>query len=290
MNSQSNALRGALWMLGAVLSFAAMAIAVRELQRHMGVFEMLFCRSVVMLAIVAALLARPGRKGTVRTHRIALHVTRNLLHFAGQYSWVYSIGALALATVFAIEFTMPVWTAILAATLLGERLNQGRIVQLVLGLAGVLIILRPGAGVFHPAALVMIFGSLCYAATMICTKQLSATDSPLTVLLWMSIVQTPITLVAAIPQWVMPVAADAPWIFVLGAGSSFAHYCLTRAMTIADATVVVPVDFIRLPLIAVVGALFYAEPFDPMVIVGAAVIFAGTYYSLARERRMRAAT
>lgn len=287
IDSRSHALRGALWMLGAVLSFAAMAIAVRELQRHMGSFELLFWRSVVMLAIVAALLARPGRKGSVRTRRAGLHVVRNLLHFGGQYSWVYSIGVLSLATVFAIEFTMPVWTALLATTLLGERLNRGRIVQLVLGLAGVLLILRPGAGVFHPAALVMILGSLCYAATMICTKQLSATDSPLTVLLWMSIVQTPIALVTAIPQWVAPVAADAPWIVLIGAGSSFAHYCLTRAMTIADATVVVPVDFIRLPLIAVVGALFYAEPFDPLVIVGAAVIFAGTYYSIARERRLR---
>ena len=75
-----------------------------------------------------------------------------------------------------------------------------------------------------------------------------------------------------------------PWIVVIGAGSFAAHYSMTRAMKLADATVVVPIDFIRLPLIAVVGALFYAEPFDPLVLVGAIVIFAGTYYSLRRER------
>jgi drug/metabolite transporter (DMT)-like permease len=282
--TNSHALRGVLWMLGAVLSFAAMAIAVRELLRHMGSFEILFLRSVVMLAIVGAMVARAGA-AAVRTRRIGLHVLRNTLHFAGQYFWVYSIGALALATVFAIEFTMPVWTALLAAMFLGERITRSRMVQLVLGLAGVLIILRPGAGFFQVAALVMILGSMCYAATMICTKKLSATDSPLAVLLWMSVVQSPIALVSAMPQWTAPAMVDLPWILAIGVGSSTAHYCMTRAMKIADATVVVPIDFIRLPLIAVVGALFYAEPFDPMVIVGASVIFAGTYYSLSRERR-----
>ena len=271
-------------MLGAVLSFAAMAVAVRELQRHMGAFEILFLRSVVMLAIVSVMVAKAGT-AAVRTQRIGLHLLRNTLHYAGQYFWVYSIGALALATVFAIEFTMPVWTALLAALFIGERLTPPRLVQLVLGLAGVLIILRPGAGFFQIAALVMILGSMCYAATMICTKKLSATDSPLAVLFWMSVVQMPIALVTALPQWVAPVAADLPWVIAIGAGSFAAHYCMTRAMTLADATLVVPIDFIRLPLIAVVGALFYAEPFDPMVLVGAAVIFAGTYYSLSREKR-----
>jgi len=282
--SSSHPLRGVFWMLGAVLSFAAMAIAVRELQRHMGTVQVLALRTGMTLIIVAALVAAHGT-AAIATRRLPLHATRAFVHLAGQYCWMYAISALALATVFAIEFTMPVWTALLAALFLGERLTPPRIVQLVLGLVGVLIILRPGAGIFQVAALVMILGSMCYAATMICTKKLSATDSPLAVLLWMSVVQLPIALVTALPQWTAPFAADVPWVLAIGAGSFTAHYCMTRAMTLADTTVVVPIDFIRLPLIAVVGALFYAEPFDPMVLVGAAVIFAGTYYSLSRERR-----
>mgnify|MGYP006198245347 CR=1 FL=1 len=86
------------------------------------------------------------------------------------------------------------------------------------------------------------------------------------------------------PGWVQPAAADLPWIFVVGAGSYAAHYTMTRAMKLGDATLVVPIDFLRLPLIAVVGALFYDEPLEAAVFFGAAVIFAGTYYSLARER------
>ena len=284
MNQLTPTVRGALWMLGAVFSFALMAIAVRELQRHMGSFEIVFLRSLGMLAITLAMLPRAG-VATIRTTRFQLHLWRNLIHFLGQVLWVYSIGALALATVFAIEFTMPVWTAILAALFLGERLTQPRLVQLGLGLVGVLLILRPGAGSFHPAALAMILGSLCYASSFIFTKRLTSTDNALAVLFWMSVVQTPISLVAAIPDWVTPVLADAPWIAGIGAGAFTAHYCMTQAMRLVDAMVVVPIDFIRLPLIAVVGALAYGEAFDPLVIAGAAIIFAGTYYSLSRERR-----
>jgi drug/metabolite transporter (DMT)-like permease len=283
--AEQHTLRGVLWMLGAVLSFAAMAVAVRELQRSMDSFEILFVRSLVMLAIVGTIALSTGTH--VRTNRVRLHVFRNLLHLTGQYLWVYSIGALALATVFAIEFTIAVWVALLAATFLHERLTPGRIVQLVLGVVGVLIIVRPGTVSFHPAALVMLLGAFCYGASLASTKALSSTEAPRTVLLWMSLVQTPFTLVAALPSWVTPPAPAIPWILLIGATSYTAHYCMTSAMRLADATVVAPVDFIRLPLIAVVGALFYAEPFDPMVIVGAVVIFTGTYYSLSRERRYR---
>jgi drug/metabolite transporter (DMT)-like permease len=277
-------LRGVLWMLGAVLSFAAMAVAVRELQRHMGSFEIVFLRSIVMLCLALGFLTRAGF-AAVRTRRIGAHFSRNLIHLVGQTLWVYSIGALTLATVFAIEFTMPVWTAILAAIFLHEKLTAPRLVQLALGLVGVLIILRPGMGAFHPAAVAMIVGSLCYASSFIFTKRLSSTDTALAILFWMSVIQTPISLALALPQWVTPIAADAPWIIGVGIGAFFAHYCMTRSMMLVDATVAVPIDFIRLPLIAVIGSAFYGEAFDPMVIVGAAVIFAGTYYSLSRERR-----
>jgi drug/metabolite transporter (DMT)-like permease len=282
--SQSHAIRGALWMGAAVLSFAVMAVAVRELLRHMHILEILALRTLVTLLIVCSTIARHG-VAPLRTRLFPIHAVRALVHLGGQACWMYAIGALTLATVFAIEFTMPVWVAILAALFLGERLNRGRTVQLVLGLAGIAIILRPGVGAFHPAALVMLFGALLYAGNMIFTKRLSATDSALAVTFWMSAVQMPVTLALAAPVWVAPVLADLPWILAIGAGSFAAHYSMTRAMKLADATVVVPIDFVRLPLIAVVGALFYAEPFDPMVIVGAAVIFVGTYYSLSREKR-----
>ncbi len=282
------ALRGALWMGSAVLSFATMAIGVRQLLAVMGVFEVLALRSLVALLIVLALVPRHGL-AVLATRRPGMHVLRNVLHFGGQYAWVYSIGMLPLATVFAIEFTMPVWTAVLAALLLGERLNANRGVMLVLGIVGVLIILRPGFAFIDPAAFVMLGGAFAFAATMTATKRLSAHDAPMTVLFYMSLIQLPLGLVPALPHWVAPRLVDLPWILMVGVAGYTAHYGLTRAFRLADASLVVPIDFLRLPLIAVVGAVFYGEPIDVAILAGAAVIFSGTYYSLRRESRARAA-
>src|SRR5262245_27926668 len=175
MSNLPVAVRGALWMVGALVSFSLMAVSVRELLHTMGSFEILFMRSFVSFVLLLFLL--PGRVAALRTHHFGLHVLRNAFHFGGQYAWVYAICLLPLAPVFAIEFTMPVWAAILAMLFLGERLNQGRVVMLVLGLVGVLVMLRPGMAVIQPAALVMLLGAFAYATTMITTKRLSGHDS-----------------------------------------------------------------------------------------------------------------
>src|SRR5918999_198787 len=133
-------LRAALWMSCAVLSFSFMAVAVRELLRDMGAFEILFLRTLVTMLLVGVVIARAGT-ATLRTQLFRFHFARALLHLGGQYCWIYAIGALTLATVFAIEFTMPVWVAVLATLFLGERMNASRIAMLALGLAGIAIVL-----------------------------------------------------------------------------------------------------------------------------------------------------
>ena len=281
------AVRGALWMCGALLSFSLMAIAARELLRSMGSFEILFLRSLVSFVLVLAILPRFGL-GVLRTRLFGLHVLRNVLHFGGQYAWVYAIAMLPLATVFAIEFTMPVWTALLAMLILGERLNRGRAVMLALGVVGVLIILKPGFAVVQPAALAMLAGAFAYASVNISTKRLVKNDSAFAILFYMSAIQLPLGLFPALSQWVAPRGADLPWILAIGAAGLVAHYCITRALHIADAMLVVPIDFLRLPLIAVVGMLMYGEPLEAQILLGAAVIFAGTYYSIRRESIGRA--
>ena len=275
------ALRGVLWMVGALLSFSLMAISVRELLHAMGSFEILFLRSFMSLVFLLFLL--PRRLASLHTRHFGLHVLRNAFHFSGQYAWIYAISILPLATVFAIEFTMPVWAALLAMLFLGERLNQGRVVMLALGVAGVFVMLRPGVAVIQPAALVMLLGAFAYASTMIATKRLSGHDSAFAILFYMAVIQLPFALVPALPQWVWPAVRDLPWVIALGVVGLSAHYCMTRAFRIADAMVVVPIDFLRLPLIAVVGMLLYGEPLELSIMLGAAVIFAGTFYSIRRE-------
>jgi drug/metabolite transporter (DMT)-like permease len=250
----------------------------------MGVFEIIFLRSVVALIILLAILPRFGLRA-LRTRRFSLHVARNVLHFGGQYAWVYAIGLLPLATVFAIEFTMPVWTAVLAALILGERLNRSRIVTLALGFAGILIILKPGFERVPPAALVMLGGAFAYAATMIATKRIAGHDTAYALLFYMAVVQLPLGMALALPGWTTPAPAAWPWIVAVGVTGLTAHLSLARALRSADAALVVPIDFLRLPLIAAAGALFYDEPLEASIFLGAAVIFAGTYYSIRRESR-----
>jgi drug/metabolite transporter (DMT)-like permease len=276
------------WMAGALIAFIAMMVAARELSDTMHTFEILLFRSIVGLAIVGVLVLRAG-KAVLRTTRPRLHVIRNVLHFAGQYGWIYGIAVLPLAEVTAIEFTAPIWTAVLAVLFLGERMNRGRVVAIGLGFAGIFVILRPGVEVVQLASLVVLASAICYATTHVTTKALTATDRPLTILFYMMVVQLPIGLVLSPLVWTPPVAADVPWLLLVGAAALVAHYCLARAFQLADATVAVPMDFIRLPLTAFVGYLLYAERFELAILAGAVLIFAGNYYSIRRESRLETA-
>jgi drug/metabolite transporter (DMT)-like permease len=273
------AIRAALWMSGALVSFMAMAIAGRQLSVELTTFQILFFRSFVGLVVVVALLQRWGWS-QVKTRLFGTHLLRNVAHFGGQYGWFYGIAFIPLTEVFAIEFTIPIWTAILATIFLGERMNGPRALAVGLGFVGILVILRPGMAVVSAPALAVLAGALCYAISHVFTKRLSSSETPLTILFYMTVIQLPLGLVPALPHWVWPSAALWPWVGVVAVTALSAHYCLTRAFQLADATVVIPMDFLRLPLIAIVGFLFYGEALKIWVFVGALLVFAATWLNL----------
>ena len=274
----------ALWMTGALLSFAAKAISGRELSDTMSTFEILSLRSAVSLVIVAALLPRFGL-GAIRTWHLGMHLFRNIIHFSAQFGWFLGISLLPLATVFSLEFTIPIWSAALAVIFLGEKLNRGRIIAIVFGFGGVLIILRPGSEAIDIASLAVLGAAFGYAVTYITTKKLTGWDSPFVIIFYMNLIQLPLGLVPALFDWTAPVAADIPWILLVGVAGLTSHYSITKAFMLADATLILPIDFLRLPLIAVVGFLFYSEGVDLALFAGAIVIFAGNYYNIRLEAR-----
>src|SRR5512145_1035635 len=141
--SRRPALRAAAWMSGALASFMAMAISGRELASELSTFQILFFRSLVGLAVIAALLQRTGWQ-RIRTHAFSTHLLRNCAHFGGQYGWFTGLALIPLTEVFAIEFTMPIWTALLATLILGERMNRLRFLAVAIGFLGILVVLRPG--------------------------------------------------------------------------------------------------------------------------------------------------
>lgn len=280
---QHPALLAAFWMLGALVSFATMAVAGRELSAEYTTFQILFFRSVIGVLIIGALVSRSGFT-QLKTQRLKSHLVRNLAHFGGQYGWFYGLAFISLAEVIAIEFTTPVWTALFAFFLLGERLTKARITALVLGIFGLLLILRPGAGVLEPAALAVLAGAVGYALTYIQTKSLTTTETPLCILFYMTLMQMPLGMVPALMDWKSPSLEMMPMIILVGTTALSAHYCMTRAFKLVDATVVVPMDFLRLPLIMVVGYLLYQESVDWFVLAGALLMLSGNLVNIRAEQ------
>jgi drug/metabolite transporter (DMT)-like permease len=275
----SPAVRAALWMLGAVVSLSAMAIGGRELSAELSTFQILFFRSLVGLAVIAALLQRSGW-GQVRTRVFGLHLVRNVSHYAGQFGWFFALGVIPLSEVFAIEFTTPIWTALLAALVLGERMNKLRMAAVAVGFVGVLVILRPGISAVSVGSLSVLGAAGAYALTYIMTKKLTGTETPLSILFYMTAMQLPLGFAAALIDWRWPQAWAWPWVFTVAITALVAHYCMTRAFRLADATVVVPLDFLRLPLIALLGLLLYGEALDAWVMVGAACVLLASWMNL----------
>lgn len=281
--------RVVLWMTGTLLSFSAMAISIRMLASRLNIFEILSIRSGVGLLIMLALLAaRADLRPLVRPSRMPLHVLRNVIHFGAQYCWAMALTLLPFATVFALEFISPAWTALLAVWLLSERLTPSRIGAVILGLIGVLIILRPGLAVFNPAALLVLLAAVGFAIVFIATKMLTATETSYAIVFWMAVIQLPLGLAGSDPLFPLNLGWwDIPAVLGIGIGGTSSHYCLSNAFRAGDATLVVPLDFLRVPLIALVGWAFFSESLDIWVIVGGFVIVAGLFWNLQVEATSR---
>ncbi len=275
------------WMTGALLSFSVSAISIRGLKDTMTIPEILAIRTgfgLIVMVVIA--LTVPSLRAYLKPRRMPMHLWRNGTHLVGQYFWAWGVTLLPLATVFALEFTMPMWVALLAIPLLGEKLTPSRIGSVVFGLLGVLVIVRPGLSGFQPAALLVLVAALGYALSVIATKQLTANVSVFAIIFWMNLIQFPITLAASDPLFVLRIDGS-NWLAALGMGVAglSSHYCLTKAFHYGDATVVVPIDFLRIPLIALVGWMFYGEGLDVFVFAGAALIVVGVLWNLRDESR-----
>lgn len=279
------------WMLAWVASLSIMAISGRELfSDGVSTYQILFYRSAIGLTLVLIVWLFIGRP-SLATKRLPVHMARNVIHYVAQGLWFLAIGLLPLAQVISIEFTVPVWTAILAALFLGERLTRARILAVALGFLGVLIIVRPGIEAVNLATAAIVVAAIGFAVIMIMTKSLAGTDSAFTLIFYMHLMQLifgVVLLTGVTPvsfDWVSTTREIAPWAAAVGIAGFTSHYCLTRAMAVADATVVVPLDFLRLPVMMLVGYLLYQEQVDLAVFVGASMILAGNLLNVRAEGR-----
>jgi len=265
-------------------------VSIRALSGTLRIIEILAIRNAAGLAILLALGAvEPALLRALTRRRAGMHVMRNTIHFAAQYLWAMSVTLLPLATVFALEFTVPAYTALLAVMFLGERMTPSRVGVVVFGFLGVLVILRPGLESFRPAALLVLIAACGFAVALIQTKALTSTETTFAIVLWMNAVQLPLALLGSDPRaYLLLGAADAVPVCAVALAGLASHFCVAQAFRSGDATVVVPLDFMRIPLIALVGWWFYGEALDAYVFAGAGLIIAGVLWNLRAEATVKA--
>jgi drug/metabolite transporter (DMT)-like permease len=275
--------KAAFWMALSIASFLAMSISGRETTAELNVFQVLELRSVIGFFILLPLVMTSGGLAAMRTQRPLAHIARNVIHYSGQAAWLYALTLIPLAVLISIEFTTPIWTAILAVSFLGERLSKARLASIVLGLVGVVVIVRPAAGSLDPGHLFVLGAAVCFGISMVTVKSLTRTDSVLRIIFWMLLIQSAVGLVPALYEWRNPSLALWPWIVIIAFSGMSSHFCLARALAHADATIISPMDFLRVPLSALVGWLLYHEQIDIFTAGGAALILAGNLLNLQRK-------
>jgi drug/metabolite transporter (DMT)-like permease len=274
--------KAAAWMAGWLSAMVVMAVAGREAARTLHVFQIMEMRALLGFAMLWPLVRAGGGLGAMRTRRLGQQIARNAVHYSAQFGWFFALTLIPLAQVVAIEFTMPIWTALLAVAFLGERLGAARIVAVGLGLVGVAVIVRPGLEHVDPGQLIALAAAVGFAISMILVKSLTRTESTVAIIFWMLVVQAAIGIVPAVLVWRTPGAAVWPWIIVIALCGTYSHYCMTQALRHAEATMIVPMDFLRVPLTAVAGWLVYGERIDLFTVAGAGLILVANLFNLRR--------
>lgn len=277
-----NTVRAALWMIGAIAAFTTMAIAGRAAALDLDTFEIMLYRSCVGLMIVLIVGGAAGTLHQIKPQQIPLHTARNLAHFAGQNLWFYAITVIPLAQVFALEFTTPIWVILLSPLILRERITSIGGFAALAGFIGILIVARPGSTTLNAGLIAAALCAICFALTAIFTRKLTRTQTITCILFYLTSLQLIFGLITAgfDGDIALPSVTTLPWVILIGCAGLLAHFCLTTALAIAPATVVMPIDFARLPIIAVVGIIRYQEPIDIWVIIGGALIFGANYVNI----------
>jgi drug/metabolite transporter (DMT)-like permease len=276
--------RGAIWMILGGLFLTLLALVIRHLQTQYDVLQMIFLRSVVSFFLILPWAIKVGLIN-LKTRRIGLHVFRNTIHYFGNVGWFFGVTLVPLADLSALQFTVPLFSVVLAAIFLRESVGFHRWAATAIGFAGALVIIRPGFVDVTPGIIAVIASAVFYASSGVSTKALSRTDSPNAVLFYMSVIFIPISAIPAIWKWQPLMAEDTIPILLLGVFGWLAHFCIIRAFAAADASFVAPFDFLRLPIAALFGFFLYLEEPDLWVWMGAVIIFAATWYNTSRENR-----
>ncbi|MCB1368419.1 MAG: DMT family transporter [Rhodobacteraceae bacterium] len=280
-------LKAAAYMIAAGIAFTSMAVAGKTLAAELDTFEIMTYRSLIGIVVVLAIALGRGKMAEINCRNLGLHAIRNASHFAGQNLWFYAVTLITLPQLFAFEFSVPLWVAILAPVFLAERLTRTRLITAIVGFGGILIVARPDMIGFTPGIIAAAASAIGFTGSAIATKLLTRTQTTICIMFWLTVMQAVFGIICAGYDMdiALPSPAALPWVVLVGLAGLFAHFCITSALQIAPAVVVFPVDFIRLPLAVTVSVFYYDEPFEMAVILGAVIIFSAVYVNIRAESR-----
>ena len=284
--------RGVLWMIVSCIAFAAMWVMIRYVSRQVHAFEIVFFRNFIgTLVLLPMLLTTPG---LLRLDRITTHLRRATSGFIATMGTFYAVAHAPLATALSINYTAPLFATVGAVLFLGERIRARRVAALVVGFVGMLVVVRPGSLPMTPGVIAAMISAVSTAFSIVAIRALVTSDDSRAVAAWTFILTTIPSLIVASFVWTWPPRDVWPLLGMIGTAAAIGQLSLSRAFALAEASAILPYDFVRFGLIATAGIVLFGERMDALTIVGGAIILATTIYLAVREaqvaRAMRAAS
>ncbi|MDA8922767.1 DMT family transporter [Acidimicrobiia bacterium] len=278
----TDTIKGSLWMVGGVFCLTSMAVAGKEISLQIDTFEILFYRSVIGVSIILFFLVKKNQLHEINLKEISTHLKRNVAHFTGQNLWLYALASITLAEVTSLEFTMPIWIVLFSYLMLNEQMDKFKIISVCIGFIGVLITVRPDIDSINLGLIAAAISAIVFALTNIYTRRLTRTESTLTILFFLTAMQLIFGLITSLldGRLDIPTTENIVWIVVIGFAGLGAHYCITTALSLAPPTVVAPIDLLRLPIVVLIGVMFYSEQGDMFIYLGAALIIFANFINL----------
>ena len=288
-DAEFDRLRGITLMLIATLSFSGMHATIKHVSTDMHPFEIAFFRNFFGLVALFPFFIRHGL-APLRTSRIGLHMGRVGLNIGSMIAFFYAISITPLAEVIALSFAAPIFATLLAIFFFRETVGLTRWTAIFLGFAGTLVILRPGYEAITLGPVLALMAAMTWGSAVIIIKSLSKYDSSVTITAYMVLFMTPLSLIPALFVWEWPTLEQLAWLALVGSFGTAGHLTMNVAIKVAPTNVVMPIDFVRLIWVAIIGYFIFAEVPDIFVWIGGAMIFASGIWIAHAENRSRKET
>ncbi len=280
--ARSQYIRAALHMAAAASFLSMMIVSIRFVADDLDAPVVVFFRSIFSIVLFMPLLMRGGFQ-YFATDKFRVYFVRGIIAVVSMILWYYALAVTPLAEAVSLSFTAPLFTTVAAIFYLHESVGPRRWTALAIGFLGVLIILQPGFAEITRAHVLLLLSSALVAVSLMMVKVLSRTESPEKIVGWLVFLMAPLSLIPALFVWNWPAPDQYFWLVVIAVGGTGGHVMLARALRLAETSAIMPFDFLRLPLVAIIAYLMFAEKIDLWTWIGGAVIFVSTAYIARRE-------